>query len=718
MIDESESPFPEVGPLRAAWKSAPPPPDLHRHLTPEVLADQTLLRELIHLDSLERHRAGEPAGLEHYQSLLADRAPEALAPGTELARLLIRLELLMAGDAAGGDRIESLRGRLGAEYAADVSIALRGAAPSMASPLHTRTDDRDEIETLDESIVAATPLPRGERLGDWIGPYRLLDVIGEGGFGVVYHAEQREPIERHVALKLIKPGMDTKSVLARFEQERQTLALLRHDHIAAIYDAGATERGQPYFVMELVRGEPITRYCDRHRLTTHERLELFIPVCRAIHHAHQKGIIHRDLSPDNILVEVRDGKAVPKIIDFGVAKAIDRRMTERTLSIERGVMIGKPEYMSPEQAEMTNLDIDTTADIYSLGVVLYEMLAGVLPLDRKTLRARAMDEMIAQIRYSERPTPQTRLSSLDAATAKDIAFFRQLELRTLSKELGGRVQYLPMKALRADRTKRFTSAEALARDIQHFLRDENFEEAAVEPWFDKFRRHIKRHKLPYAAALLVFLSLVAGLTLAVLGYAEADRQRVVADNALVNETAARKEEEAQRQLAQEQATIAQHNERIALEQRDIVRWRSWIATAQIEFPGDAAMRAMIVRELPQNLPDAYTKRISIEVTSGSYHRVAALFGHEASVHSAAWSPDGSRIVTASGDNTARVWTVDWPTLRARLWDSIDDLLSPQDRLRYLGESEEEANTTHQRQKRERDARLQERRRHANGGNSQ
>jgi len=273
----------------------------------------------------------------------------------------------------------------------------------------------------DKTIPTASFLPGAVAPGGQVGPYKLLSILGEGGYGIVYLADQQKPVRRRVALKVIKPGMDTKEVIARFEAERQALALLTHPNIAQVYTAETTDAGRPYFVMEYVKGVPVTEYCDTEKLTVEQRLKLFLQVCEGVQHAHQKGIIHRDIKPSNILVSIEADRAIPKIIDFGVAKALSQPLTDRTLYTEQGQFIGTPEYISPEQAEMTHQDIDTRSDIYSLGVVLYELLTGVLPFDAKMLREGGVDHIRQVIREEEPKTPSTRLITLSGEDSTKVA---------------------------------------------------------------------------------------------------------------------------------------------------------------------------------------------------------------------------------------------------------------------------------------------------------
>lgn len=358
-----------------------------------------------------------------------------------------------------------------------------------------------------------------EKPGTQIGPYKLLQQIGEGGMGVVFMAEQTQPVHRKVALKIIKPGMDSKQVIARFEAERQALAMMDHINIARVIEGGATESGRPYFVMELINGVPITKYCDDNHLTPRERLELFIPVCQAVQHAHQKGIIHRDIKPSNVLVTLYDGKPVPKVIDFGIAKATEQKLTERTLFTNFGTMVGTLEYMSPEQVEMSALGVDTRSDIYSLGVLLYELLTGSTPLSRKQLKEVAYLEILRLIKEEEPPRPSNRLSNSGAALAS-ISAQRKTEPTKLSKLMRGELDWIVMKTLEKDRNRRYETANGFAADIQRYLLNEPVQACPPSTMY-RMRKFVVRHRGPVLAASLILLAMVGGIIGTTLGLFEA-----------------------------------------------------------------------------------------------------------------------------------------------------------------------------------------------------
>jgi serine/threonine protein kinase/tetratricopeptide (TPR) repeat protein len=404
------------------------------------------------------------------------------------------------------------------------------------------TEDRLDLRPVTESV------------GTRIGPYELLQQLGEGGMGVVWVAEQEQPVKRRVALKVIKPGMDSAQVIRRFSAERQALALMDHTSIAKVLDAGTTPDGRPYFVMELVKGVPITKYCDELNLPLRERLGLFVPVCQAIQHAHQKGIVHRDIKPSNVLIAIQDGKPVPKVIDFGVAKALHQRLTDRTMYTEIGAIIGTLEYMSPEQAELSALDIDTRADVYALGVLLYELLTGTTPLDRSRLRQAAFEEMLRIIREVEPPKPSTRLVASKEALA-NLAARRRTDPARLTKEVRGELDWIVMKALEKDRTRRYETASGLSRDVEHYLADEPVEACPPSTLY-RLRKFARKHRAVMATATAFVALLAAGALVSTWQAVKATKAEILAVHA-------REEEALQRQKAEEQRSKAEAAERQA-----------------------------------------------------------------------------------------------------------------------------------------------------------
>jgi eukaryotic-like serine/threonine-protein kinase len=516
--------------------------------------------------------------------------------------------------------------------------------------------------------------PADEAVGQTLGRYKLLERIGEGGCGVVYVAEQTEPVRRRVALKVIKLGMDTKQVVARFEAERQALAMMDHPNIAKVLDAGTTDVGRPYFVMELVRGIRITDYCDQAQLSTKGRLDLFIKVCQAIQHAHQKGIIHRDIKPSNILVTLHDGVPVPKVIDFGIAKATEGRLTNATVYTQLHQFIGTPAYMSPEQAEMSGLDIDTRSDIYSLGVLLYELLAGSTPFDGTELMASGLDAMRRTIREKEPVRPSTRLATLKGEDLTTTAKRRSADTAKLLHQLKGDLDWIVMKCLEKDRTRRYETANDLAADLKRHLRHEPVAARPPSAAY-KLQKALRRNKLAVGAAAAVATALVIGLAASAWQAVRATRAEHAQRQLRRQAETARASEAEQRQ----QAEAARANETRLRKRAQLEGYAGDMKAAQVALAQNSRGQAV-------QLLDRYWPRDGEDDLRGVEWRYlwqqargdeAYVFQHPNIVVGARFSPDGRLLVTACFDGFLRVWDLASRKLVARLDRGVRDDL-------YLG----------------------------------
>ncbi|MEM7392521.1 MAG: serine/threonine-protein kinase, partial [Verrucomicrobiota bacterium] len=498
------------------------------------------------------------------------------------------------------------------------------------------------LKTIENSLTPETLTEVHEGPGTVIGHYKLLQKIGEGGFGVVYMAEQEEPVRRRVALKIIKLGMDTRQVIARFEAERQALAMMDHPNIARVFDAGSTESGRPYFVMELVRGLALTTFCDRENLTTSERLDLFIDVCQAIQHAHLKGIIHRDIKPTNVMVTLHDGKAVPKVIDFGIAKATRQRLTEKTLFTRYQQFIGTPAYMSPEQAEMSGLDVDTRTDVYALGVMLYELLVGQTPFDSTELASAGYDEIRRRIREDEPIKPSTRLQTLEIKDQTDIARHRGTGPAGLSRMIQGDLDWIVMTAMEKDRRRRYESPGLLARDLERYA---NNEAVVARPPTRAYRlsKTFHRHRLACLTGALTLTSLITGIAFLTYGLMAASKGRNKAEASLSLARLKTDEALAEKNRADEEAARVQS-----------LLYPSLLTAASEAARDGRRSRAL---ELLNLCPESER--------GWEWQRVAGLLtpptrtfaGHETHccVNDLQFDPHQPRLATAGGDGRVHLW---------------------------------------------------------------
>ncbi|MFO0818227.1 MAG: serine/threonine-protein kinase [Pirellulales bacterium] len=563
---------------------------------------------------------------------------------------------------------EALRERVAALLdAAGESSSFLEKSPLDGSPLVSSPHDDRVIR---QAATRADPVI-SERPGMRIGSYKLLEQIGEGGFGVVFVAEQQQPIRRLVALKVLKPGMESRQVIARFEAERQALAMMDHPHIAQVWDAGTTEHGRPYFVMELVRGIPITQFCDQRRLSPRQRLELFVPVCQAIQHAHQKGIIHRDIKPSNVLVALYDDRPSPKVIDFGIAKAAGLALTDMTLVTKFGALVGTLEYMSPEQASLNQLDVDTRSDVYSLGVLLYELLTGVTPLGREPFERGAILEALRIVREVETPVPSVRLSTESALPS--IAANRGMAPEKLPLMIRGELDWVLLKALEKDRSRRYETASAMARDIERYLADELVEARPPSTAY-RVRKFIHQHRRAAASALFAAICLILGTTFSVGQAVRATRAETEAKaqahhaafaqmSTLVEQTRAveamqvamaeGEEAKLQRAEAERQRIVAQN---------ETAKARYHLVSSQLllgriaQSEGDiAGALTWFLQSYLNAMPDD-PRRVSARNLLGAWENpLRQTLVHDRGVHTLAVSAEGKRLLAGYFNSRAQLW---------------------------------------------------------------
>jgi tRNA A-37 threonylcarbamoyl transferase component Bud32 len=611
-------------------------------------------------------------------------------PSNEELRRLFDLVIAAPADQRSATLDRECRGDAALKSRIEAMVAAAEDDVFLGSP----TSDGALQATLAADAADAEAIPR-EQAGQLVGRYKLLQQIGEGGFGTVWMAEQREPVKRRVALKIIKLGMDTKQVIARFEAERQALAMMEHPNIAHVLDAGSTDTGRPYFVMELVKGDPITEYCDRQNLSTAERLSIFQDVCHAVQHAHQKGIIHRDIKPSNVLVTVADGRPIPKVIDFGIAKATNRELTDKTLFTEFRQLIGTPEYMSPEQAERTGVDIDTRSDIYSMGVLMYELLTGATPFDPQKLRSAAYGELQRIIREEEPHRPSTRLSNID------VARHRRTDPAALSRELRGDLDWIVMRCLEKDRTRRYETANGLALDIQRHLDDEPVL-AGPPSMLYLARKFAARNKVAAAAGLLVTAAILIGLAVSSVGLIRAQIANERLSQSIVKEQAERERAEDAEELAEDRAGRLA----TALTETETARGEAVTAKTEAERVAytaslGAALAAVhdnesrSARRFLDQAPEALRGLEWDLVSSASDQSVATIGEPRGTLVHTAFSPDGTLMAqqVARGGEINIIDTRTWETVQtapAHNKHNVGMVFSPDNRwlaVRYSGTQE-------------------------------